>query len=179
MTEEGGGNVQVVSTGMEAKLRLETKHKSGSGWFFWIAVLSLINSGVMLAGGEWNFVVGLGMTQVVDAIAMGIVQEGGALGQVAHAVALMTNIVIAIVFIVFGVLSRKGFLWSYVVGMIIYALDGLLFLLVKDMLSLGFHAFALFCIWGGLSAARQLRQFDAAKTETETSAVPPPVLPEA
>src|SRR5437879_316354 len=37
-------------------------------WFWWIAGLSVVNSAVALGGGNFNFVVGLGFTQLVDAI---------------------------------------------------------------------------------------------------------------
>jgi hypothetical protein len=38
----------------------------------------------------------------------------------------------------------------------LFALDGAIFLLVQDWVGVGFHAFALFMILRGYSAARQL-----------------------
>jgi hypothetical protein len=52
---------------------------------------------------------------------------------------------------------------------VLYALDGLLFLLVQDWLSLAFHAFALFCIFGGHSALKRLRQLQPEPAETMSS----------
>jgi len=46
--------------------------------------------------------------------------------------------------------------------MILYALDGLLFLLAKDVLSIGFHLFALYMIYKGLKAAEALRKLSPA-----------------
>jgi hypothetical protein len=57
----------------------------------------------------------------------------------------------------FGVFANKLHTWAFLVGMILYALDGLIFLLVGDWLSVGFHVFALFCIFGGFSATRRLK----------------------
>ena len=34
-------------------------------WFYWIAALSLVNSAVVIFGGQFHFVVGLGVTSVV------------------------------------------------------------------------------------------------------------------
>ena len=53
---------------IEGKLKIESKFKSGASWFFWIAGLSIINSIILLAGGQWNFIVGLGVTQIIDVI---------------------------------------------------------------------------------------------------------------
>jgi hypothetical protein len=44
---------------------------------------------------------------------------------------------------------------------VLYALDGLLFFIVKDYLSIGFHAFVLFFIFGGLKAGNQLNQIQS------------------
>jgi hypothetical protein len=57
-------------------------------------------------------------------------------------------------FIGCGLLARKGLAWVFVVGMVLYGLDGLLFLLVGDWFGLAFHVFVLFCLFKGLQAAR-------------------------
>ena len=44
---------------IEEKLRLENQFKSGAGWFFIIAGLSIVNSIIILSGGSWSFIVGL------------------------------------------------------------------------------------------------------------------------
>ena len=44
--------------------------------------------------------------------------------------------------------------------MLVYALDGLLFLLVSDLLNVGFHVFALLFIWQGFKALRQQQQME-------------------
>lgn len=49
---------------------------------------------------------------------------------------------------------RRG--WAFIVGMALYALDGLVFLLFGDFLSAGFHAFALFGIFSGYRALREM-----------------------
>jgi len=60
------------------------------------------------------------------------------------------------VFFLFGRMSSKKKKWAFIVGMIIYALDGLIFLLVNDVKSIAFHIFALVCIYKGFSANKKL-----------------------
>src|SRR5688572_28411552 len=48
---------------------LEMRLKSGASWFYWIAGLSIINSIAALSGAGWGFIVGLGVTQIVDEFA--------------------------------------------------------------------------------------------------------------
>jgi len=124
--------------------------RGGASWFFWIAGLSLINSLAALTGSNWGFVLGLGVTQVIDAIAH---QIGGA----GPAVGFALDLVASGLFIGCGLLARRGLAWVFVVGMVLYGLDGLLFLLVGDWFGLAFHVFVLFCLFKGLQAARGLR----------------------
>jgi len=51
---------------IEEKLRVEQQLKGGASWFVWIAALSVINSVILLSGGTWSFIFGLGITQIVD-----------------------------------------------------------------------------------------------------------------
>ena len=109
------------------------KHNDGSGWFFWIAGLSLINSVIILAGMEWSFLIGLGVTQIIDSVAMAFAEEATARGKtILPVVAFILDVLVAGSFVLWGVLARKHYRWAYIVGMILYALDGLLFLMVQD-----------------------------------------------
>jgi hypothetical protein len=131
------------------QMKLSGTARSGASWFYWIAGLSLVNSMSALMGSHFGFIVGLGITQKFDAIASGL----GGSGKI---VAFLLDLAAAGVFVLFGVFANKLHTWAFLVGMILYALDGLIFLLVGDWLSAGFHVFALFCIFGGFSANRRL-----------------------
>jgi len=130
------------------KQAMARRIQSGANWFFWIAGLSLVNSVIALAGGGTRFVLGLGITQVVGAIAQQANMGKG--------VPLVVDLVAAGIFVPFGLQARKRQNWAFLVGMILYALDGLLFVLVKDILGIGFHLFALFFIYKGMKANEQL-----------------------
>lgn len=142
---------------IEKNLKIEERGKSGADWFFWIAGLSLINSIILLAGGQWSFIVGLGITQIIDTIGLGIAKEAGIIGNI---IAFVFDALAAGIFIIFGIFSKKRYSWAFIVGMILYALDGLLFLLVRDFLSIGFHIFALYCIYGGFKANKLLKSIE-------------------
>ncbi|MFO1096161.1 MAG: hypothetical protein U0992_23075 [Planctomycetaceae bacterium] len=62
---------------------------------------------------------------------------------------------IAMVVALFGRFANKRHAWAFIVGLGLYVLDGLLFVLVGDWLSVGFHVFAGFGIFSGYVALRK------------------------
>ncbi len=129
--------------------------KGGANWFYWIAALSLVNSVVFLFGGNWSFFAGLAVTQLADAL---VYEIGGATNDfsIAKAIALSLDVMVAGVFAFCGIFSGRAQIWAFVVGMVLYALDGVLALMLGGFLSAGFHLFALIMIFKGLMAAREL-----------------------
>lgn len=125
--------------------------RSGANWFYWIAALSLINSIILISGGQWNFIVGLGITQVIDGVMREISQTDGF--SAFSVVALMIDVLIAGLFALFAFFGGRGSVLAFVVGIFFYVLDALLYIFVGDYLAAGFHAFALFFIVRGLMAA--------------------------
>ena len=128
---------------LEQKLRVEHALKSSASWFITIAVLSVVNSVLAMSGAGIHFIFGLGFTQIVDALAH---QVGGA-GVVLD---LVINGIIAGVFALFWNFARKGQKWAWYAGMGLYAVDALLLLPAKDLLSIAFHAYALYRMSMGL-----------------------------
>jgi hypothetical protein len=127
----------------------EKQTRTGGDWFLWIAGFSVINSLISLMGAGIHFVVGLGTTELFDAFA----SHSGAGGKAA---ALAVDLLAAGFYVLYGLFARRGARWAFVTGMVFYALDGLLLLMVKDWLSVAFHAYALYRIFGGLQAAGRL-----------------------
>lgn len=137
--------------------QLEQRMKSGANWFYWIAALSLVTSFISLAGGNWAFLVSLGVTQLVDAIAnVGAERVGWGV----KAVALVFDLLGAGLFALFGMFAGKRQTWAFVVGMVLYVLDALVCLLIGFWLGLAFHAFALYGIFGGYKACTALAELD-------------------
>jgi hypothetical protein len=138
-----------LASGQKTDPALAATLKSGASWFYWIAGLSLVNSISAASGSGWRFLLGLGITQVVDAFGSGI----GGSGKI---VALVLNLLVASMFVALGIFGNKRHLWAFIVGMGLFALDGLIFLLDQDWLGVGFHVFALYCLFRGFSACRQM-----------------------
>ena len=142
-------------------LKAENQLKAGASWFYWIAGLSLVNSVIALWGDEsrGGFVIGLGITQFIDGLGLLVAEKAEVLGKV---VAIALDVIVAGLFVLFGVFARKQYKWAFIVGMVLYGLDALLFLLVSDFLSIGFHVFALFFIYAGYKAMSKLSMLEAA-----------------
>jgi len=137
-----------AGTASAERTALESQRRSGGQWFFWVAALSLINAVVALTGQDWRFILGLGVTQLVQELAQ---QSGGA--------DLKAGLVGLAVIGLFGFLGQRavvGHQWAFLAGMILYGLDGAIFLIVQDWVGVGFHAFVLVMIGRGYMAARQL-----------------------
>jgi len=154
---------------------LESAVRSGVSWFFWIAGLSLINTVVFLTGGSISFVVGLGATQLIDAIVKAGTERLGDQGaMVLRIVGFVLDLVIAGFFVGVGLLGRRMHRWALILGMVVYALDAVIFVMAGAWLSVGFHAFALWGLWNGLSAMNKLRELDAREAPPAPPSPPPP-----
>ncbi len=152
---------------------LQQRGRIGANWFFWVAGLSLVNSVVVHTGGDRYFVVGMGTTLMVDFIVKAIAEHSPDISTILKLVAFGFDIVVALIACTFGWFARKGYVVVYGLGMLLYLLDGLLFLLVGDWMSVGFHAFALFCMWSGFAAFRQFNAQCAAFTSGTVPCVSP------
>ena len=106
------------------------QRKSGARWFYWIGGLSLVNAVIVMADGNWNFIAGLGITQLISGMALGLSADLGA-GVTVIAFALSLLVVGACVGL--GFLAEKGHTWAFILGMVLYALDALIFLWVQSV----------------------------------------------
>lgn len=131
-------------------------HRSGASWFFWVAALSLINSLLAFFGAEMRFIFGLGITQAIDAL--GEVVGGG--DGLAKGIAFGASLAVAGVVALFGIAAIKRMHAVYILGIVLYTLDGLLTLVFQDWLGAGFHVFVLYGLIRGLVASRKLRRLE-------------------
>ena len=124
--------------------------KSGASWFYWIAGLSLVNSIMSFTGSGFGFALGLGFTRIIHRFAFG-------LGSGARGVALVLDLMAAGVFILFGVFANKAQIWAFIIGMILFALDTVIVFTAQAWLSVALHVLALFFLFRGFQACRQVR----------------------
>jgi len=139
----------------------EQKIRSGASWFYWIAGLSILNSILLYTNQNLVFVIGLGITQLTDAIAMEFINAEPGASATIKAVALTVDILVSVILVMFGWLANKKNKWAFICGMTAYFLDGLIFLKVQDWMSIGFHLFALFFIFKGYSSLKDLLEKEA------------------
>ncbi len=111
---------------------------SGARWFWWIAGLSLANTIILHSEGKTNFVVGLGLTLIVDSL----LQNLKLLAFAFDAVALGC-------FVLLGWWAGKGRRWAFVVGGMLYLGDSLIYLYFQEWMCVAFHLFALCFIFRG------------------------------
>lgn len=143
-----------MATVVEQKLRAERVVKAGANWFVTVAVLSMINSVLSISGAGIRFIFGLGIAELVDGLAHQAGQSGSALD-------LIINGFVAGLFVVFWNFARKAQQWAFLVGMALYALDGLVMLYFKDFLAVAFHGYVLYRIYSGMSGISALRSAEA------------------
>src|SRR6266571_3979326 len=99
---------------LEQKLRAEAVVKAAAGWFLWVAALSVVNSFLSMSGSGIRFIFGLGIAQIIDALA----HQAGSSGVVLD---LIINGFVAGVLLLFWNFARKGEKWAFIVGMALYA----------------------------------------------------------
>lgn len=139
--------------------------QNGAKWFYGIAVLSLVNTAMSLTQANIRFPVGLGITQVIDAFALIGSQEAPAVSMIFKTLSVILNSIFAGIIALFGWLALKKKSWAFIAGMIIFSLDSVLSLLLKDWMSLGFHVLALICICKGFVALKNINKVAAPQSE--------------
>lgn len=146
---------------LQARSSAERKLRSGANWFYWIAGLSLVNSVIWWLGGGMRFLAGLAISQLVDGFLFVFGEKLGGTGKiVATIVAFTANIIVSSIFVALGYSANERHQWSFIVGMALYGLDALTFLLFMDIWSFGFHIVALFGLLSGIRALKKLKNLE-------------------
>ncbi|MCI0340809.1 MAG: hypothetical protein L0216_06600 [Planctomycetales bacterium] len=143
-----------------ARLRIEQTFARGASEFHWIAGLAVLNSVLFWNAVGLVFIFGLGVTDVVDqhfvrAYRSGTMPRGTAMTQ-----ALALDVLASAPFVAFGWFARRRQEWAFLVGMALYAADGVLLAIRAvqlDWLGVAFHGFLLVGIFQGWLALRSLR----------------------
>jgi hypothetical protein len=138
----------------------------------------VINTVIVLAEGGRRFALGLVVTMFADALAASAIKRGGDMKLLA--IALCFNAFVLGLFVICGRLSQRRILPIYALGMVLYLLDGILSLTYSGFIrpgggfiGIGIHAYALWSMWSGFWAYRQLnvleRQMMAAGVASQGS----------
>ncbi|MDP9251891.1 MAG: hypothetical protein M3O80_02700 [Chloroflexota bacterium] len=131
-----------------ARVALVKRVENGGRWFYWIAGLSAVNFVFFVLGSESGFALGTAIDWFLQVILEELADPS---------LAWIPHVAVIALFVFLGVRATAGAQWAFIVGGLLYALDGLLFLLVKDWLGIAVHAFALFAIVSATISLRRLR----------------------
>jgi hypothetical protein len=143
------------------KVRLENQFNGGAGWFATIGIFSIINSLIFFFNGSLYFPVGLGATQLVDAISrLAAETQGTEAISVLATITIFVDLAIAGLFLLFSSLAKKRNKVAYLIGIILYGIDGILVLLFADFFGAAFHAFGLFSLIRGYRALTSLEEWE-------------------
>jgi hypothetical protein len=89
-------------------------------------------------------------------------------------IALGLDVVVAGFFALFGLFARKGASWAFVVGAVLYLLDGLVVLLLtRQYLEVAAHAYVLFRLFQGFQGAQQMSLLRAQQDAMPPGGYPP------
>ena len=138
------------------RFQLLQRRLSGGAWFYWIGGASILNSVLNAAGSQWGLVVGLGVTYLIDGVAQGLSETVRT-----PIYAFIIDLAIASGFLLIGRAARRGSLGWYAVGIGLYLLDALVFVLGPDLLGIAVHAIGIYGLISGWRATRSLRQLEA------------------
>lgn len=134
-------------------------------WFWWILGLSLINTVLIHSGSDTSFAIGLGFTLVSDTLLQSM-----------KAVALLVDAAVYGFFFCMGWFAVRGHRWAFLVGTLLYAGDGIIFLIAQDFVALAIHAWAIFALTSGGIALHKAIRAAAVTPSVPNVAVPPPTL---
>ena len=151
---------------MEAEDPAVTRYKSeqmlkgAASWFTWIGALSFLNTFLTMNGKQFTFTFGLGFSQLGDAM---MTNES----PIVETLGFFVTFGFSGFFVLLGWLAKH---WepAFIVGIVVYGLDALIFLIAQDWVGVGFHVFASVLIITGYRAYRQLRTTAAATVPPET-----------
>ena len=154
MTNANPGVQTPQNDALQRKKRaeLELSARNGSNYFFWIAFFSIFNQIMDTLSAQRRFVFGLGAPQYLErslagpnpAMIWGII------------------IVLAGIFVLFGILARRGNIPVYTIGILFYLVDMALSILAGDLVGAVVHVVFTVLLAMGLIATRKLKSLPPA-----------------
>jgi hypothetical protein len=136
--------------------------KTGANNFYWIAAVSVIETYLFWTGKRLNFFDSLGITQLIDLFAKGLMQQLPKFSIIPQVVAIVLDLALALLLVWLANLAHKGRCSIFIIGMGLYALDMLIVIRSLDLLSIAFHLAVLAGFYRGLRACLDLKKEDAA-----------------
>ena len=137
---------------LQKRAQLEQNARNGSNYFFWIAFFSIFNQVMDKLSATRRFVFGLGTPQYIDRLL-----EGSNPSLIWGMI-----IVLAIIFVLFGIFARRRNIPIYILGIIFYLADMVLSILAADIIGTVVHVVFTVLLVMGLIATQKLQNQSAA-----------------
>ena len=129
--------------------------RKAAHWFYWKAALTVINSILIMAGVYWQFFLGLTIPQFLHGILIGVSQlEPSANVSPFQGVIFVISLIGSGLTVFFGYKAGQAKKWAIILGIIIFAFDGLLYLLTVSIFGILIHAYAIYSLSKGYSGCR-------------------------
>jgi hypothetical protein len=134
------------------------KHaKDGVSWFYWLALVSVVTTIIYIIGGTPNFFLGLGVNQLVAGYTMAVA-NGTQVALLMRLVGGAIELLLAGIFVLFGMRGLRSYRSWIVAGIMLYTLDGLIFAYLGVWLGVFVHAYVLYNLIRGLRALDSLNR---------------------
>ena len=121
----------------------------GTSWFLWIGIISALNVVTVIFRSKISFMFGLGFNYTIMGAFDGIRRASGI---DLMPLSFFLAFVVSGIFILIWKKSKQKNKNYYLTGLIIYGIDTVFSLLIKDWYSFGFHLFALLGLYAGYKA---------------------------
>lgn len=125
-----------------------------ANWFFGITAFTVINMLLILVGTDFGFWVGLASADVLAGLGYLLFEEYGSMVVYLGAGA---GIAISLPFLLFGFFGSKGHSWAFLVGALLYAVDGLLRVLFLQVIGAIIHYLVAFLLIRGYIATLRVK----------------------
>jgi zinc transporter ZupT len=142
------GNSEIEK--IKGQLREDGKFKNHMSWFYWIGALSFINSILAIVNSSFTFIFGLGITQLIDGIAIEVTKQLQTETKIIYVFSLVISLLFSGLFVLFGYLGNKKKKGAIITGVVLYALDAIFCLILGAYLDGAFHVWALVGLISGL-----------------------------
>jgi hypothetical protein len=140
------------------QVALVQKQKNSAGWIFAIVLFTVVNSVLMWLQTNFSFLIGLGLTQIIDGVAFLFGVDYPANATLFMGIAVALNSAIVGLFVFLGIMARRRHAWAFIVTIVLYSLDLIFLVLLQEWFGAALHLYALFNLWGGFQATRTLNK---------------------
>ena len=144
---------------LRRRMLLLKRAKDGINWFYWIALISVITTIIFVTGGTPNFFLSLGVNQLVEGYTVAVA-NGTQVAPLMRWVAGAIELLLAGVFVLFGMRGSRSYRSWIVAGIMLYALDGLIFAYLGVWIGVIVHAFIMYNLVRGLRALDSLNRME-------------------